>query len=309
MLRTVSLIASATEIISALGLREWLVGISHECDYPVGIEGLPKLSAPKVDPELPSAAVDRGVREIVRDGLSVYRIDVEELQRLRPDVIVTQDHCEVCAVSLSDVEGALCELDLRGTRVVTLHPHDLADVRSDILKVAQGLGASEQGRRVVGDMDAKLRAIEERGRRAPRTRVALIEWLAPPMIAGGWMPELARMAGGAPVIVESAHRFEEVTWSDIAAADPDTVVVIPCGFDVARSLRELEDPDIERGMRSISAVRRGCCFVVDGNAYFNRPGPRLADSAEILAGVLHPELFAGHTREYRDVVAQWPVTS
>ena len=309
MLRTVSLIASATEIISALGLREWLVGISHECDHPIGIDGLPRLSAPKVDPELSSAAIDRGVREIVRDGLSVYRVDVEELRRLKPDVIVTQDHCEVCAVSLSDVEEALCKLDLPGTRVLSLHPQDLADVRTDILTVAAGLGVPERGRCVVRDMDARLREIEERTHRAPRRRVALIEWLAPPMIAGGWMPELARVAGGLPVIVEAAHRFAEVTWSDITAADPEIVVVLPCGFDVPRSLRELGDPDVELGMQSISAVRQGSCFIVDGNAYFNRPGPRLADSAEILASVLHPELFAGHIRTYRDVVTRWPATS
>ncbi len=309
MLRTVSLIASATEIVSALGLRDWLVGISHECDYPLGIDGLPRLSAPKVDPELSSAAIDRGVREIVRDGLSVYRVNVEELQRLKPDVIVTQDHCDVCAVSLSDVEEALCKLDLPGTRVLSLHPRDLADVRTDIFTVASGLGVPEKGRRVVRDMDARLREIEERTHRAPRTRVALIEWLAPPMIAGGWMPELARVAGGSPVIVEDAHRFAEVTWSDIAAADPEIVVVLPCGFDVPRSLRELGDPDVALGMQSIAAVREGSCFIVDGNAYFNRPGPRLADSAEILASVLHPELFAGHVRTYRDAVTRWPVAS
>ncbi len=302
----VTLIASATEIVCALGLRERLVGISHECDYPPDVEGLPRLSAPKVDPEMTSSEIDRGVREIVRDGLSVYRVNVGELERLKPDVIVTQDHCEVCAVSLSDVEEALCSLHLPETRVYSLRPEELTDVYGDILRVADGLGVPEQGRRVVRDMKRRLHALRERTREIPPRRIALIEWLAPPMIAGGWMPALARMAGAEPVIVEATDRFAEVAWSDIAAADPEIVVVLPCGFDVPRSLEELKDPEIEGGIRSILAVREGRCFVADGNAYFNRPGPRIADSGEVLAGIVHPELFPEHADAYRDVLASWP---
>ncbi len=304
--RVVTLIASATEIVAGLGLAHQLVGISHECDHPQEVLGLPRLSASKVDPELSSADIDRGVREIVRDGLSVYRVNVSELERLRPDVIVTQDHCEVCAVSLSDVEEALCSLDLPDTRVYSLHPGDLDDVRRDILRVATALGVSERGQGLVANFDKRLRDVAERAAQAPkRARVALLEWLVPPMVAGGWMPRIARIAGADPVIVELPRRFSEVAWSDIAAADPDLVVVLPCGFDVPRSLEELADAEVATGMRRIRAVREGRCYVVDGSAYFNRPGPRLANSAEILAAVVHPTLFPDHLERYHDVIAPW----
>ncbi len=302
----VTLIASATEIVCALGLRKRLVGISHECDYPPDVEGLPRLSAPKVGIEMTSAEIDRGVREIVRDGLSVYRVDVDELRRLQPDVIVTQDHCEVCAVSLGDVEEALCTLRLPATRVYSLHPARLSDVYGDILRVADGLGVPERGRRVVRDMQRRLAVLRARMQETSPRRVALIEWLAPPMIAGGWMPELARMAGAEPVIMRTAHRFAEVSWPDIAAADPEIVVVLPCGFSVARSLEDLADPEVARGIRSIPAVAEGRCFVADGNAYFNRPGPRIAESGEVLAGAVHPALFPEHVERYREVLVPWP---
>jgi iron complex transport system substrate-binding protein len=305
--RIVTLIASATEIVSALGMAPHLVGISHECDYPPEVLALPRLSAPKVDPELSSLDIDRGVREIVRDGLSVYSVDVAGLERLRPDVIVTQDHCEVCAVSLSDVEEALCSLDLPDTRVYSLHPGELGDVRTDMLTVATGLRIEQRGRDLVADFDGRLDAVRARSAQAVKeVRIALLEWLAPPMVAGGWMPELARIAGASPVIVESAHRFAEVTWPDVAAADPDLVVVLPCGFDVPRSILELEDPEVRAGMQSIRAVRDGKGYVLDGNAYFNRPGPRLADSVELLAAVVHPELFPDHVERYRSSIVQWP---
>jgi iron complex transport system substrate-binding protein len=303
----VTLIASATEIVAALGLADRLVGISHECDHPPEVLGLPRLSAPKVDPTMSSAEIDRGVREIVRDGLSVYSVNVEELQRLRPDVIVTQDHCEVCAVSLADVEASLCALDLPHTRVCTLHPSVLADVRRDFREVARALGVPERGNALVADFDGRLEAVRERVSRSgvEPVRVVLLEWLAPPMVAGGWMPELAPIAGARPLIVDEPGRFSQVGWADVAAADPDVVLVLPCGFDVARSLAELEDPDIARGMRSLHAVRGGRCYVLDGNAYFNRPGPRLADSAELLAGVLHPSLFPECRERYAGAWAVW----
>lgn len=305
-LRVVTLIASATEIVAGLGLADQLVGISHECDHPPEVLDLPRLSAPKVDPRQSSVEIDRGVREIVRDGLSVYRVDVAGLQRLRPDVIVTQDHCEVCAVSLRDVEDALCRLDLPDTAVISLHPEDLDDVRRDISAVADGLGVPERGRALVAAIDGRFQAVSERTAEAIGVpRVILLEWLDPPMVAGGWMPELARIAGAEPLIVESARRFRQVDWPEIAAADPDLVVVLPCGFDVERTLEELKAPHVASAMRTIRAVRHGSCVVVDGNAYFNRPGPRLADSAELLASVVHPRLFEDFARNHAAAVAPW----
>lgn len=307
-LRVVSLIASATEIVAALGLGDRLVGISHECDHPPEVLDRPRLSAPKVDPGARSAEIDRGVRALVRDGLSVYRVDVAALERVRPDVIVTQDHCEVCAVSLSDVEEAVCALDLPGTRVCSLHPGVLEDVRRDFQKVAESLGAPERGEELVARFDERLAGVQERVARAgvEPVRVVLLEWLAPPMVAGGWMPEIARMAGARPVIVEEPGRFSEVGWDDVVAADPEVVVILPCGFDVARSLDELREPTLAAGLRRMRAVREGRCFVLDGNAYFNRPGPRLADSAELLASVLHPTVFPEVRERLSAAWAAWP---
>lgn len=302
----VSLIASGTEIVAALGMLDQLVGVSHECDFPPQVTRLPALCSAKMDPSLPSARIDRDVRALVADGLSVYRVDVAALRELRPDVIVTQDHCEVCAVSLSDVEDALCQLDLPGTRVCSLHPRTLDDVRADFRKVAEALGIPDRGEALVAELDGRLQAIADRiPHGVPRPRVALVEWLAPPMVAGGWMPQLAQVAGADPVIVDTPDHFAEVRWEEVARADPELVVVLPCGFDVPRSLAEMEDEAVRAGLLSVPAVAQGRCVVVDGNAYFNRPGPRLADSAEILAALFHPELFPDFVERYAPVITSW----
>lgn len=305
--RVVSLIASATETVAALGFADRLVGISHECDYPPEVVHLPRLSAPKLDPERPSAEIDRDVRERVRDGLGLYGIDVEALRRVRPDLIVTQDHCDVCAVTLADVEASLAALGLAETRVCALRPGDLGAVRRDFVTLAEVLGGPERGEHLVKRFDAKLAAVSERVRASgvEPVRVVLLEWLDPPMVAGAWMPELARAAGGRPLIVDGPHRFREVVWADLAAADPDAVVVLPCGFGVARSLGELENEALRRGLRSVRAVREGRCWVLDGNAYFNRPGPRLAESAELLCATLHPDVLPGVLERYEGAWARW----
>jgi len=301
----VSLIASATEIVAGLGMTDHLVGISHECDWPPRIRGLPILCRSKVDPLLPSHVIDRDVRALVRDGLSVYAVEVEALQRLRPDVILTQDHCEVCAVSLKDVEEALCALDLPESRVCSLHPRTLADVRGDFLRVAEAVGRPEEGLALVARFDARLEALEARTRDLPAPRVVLVEWLAPPMIAGGWMPPLARMAGLQPIIVEDEGHFQEVDWARIAAQDPDWVLILPCGFHVDRSLVEMEAPEVAEGLRSIRAVREGSCRVLDGHSFLNRPSPRLAESAEILAAVVHREALPDLAREHAAFIREW----
>jgi len=292
----VSLIASATEILCALGLRERLVGVSHECDFPEDVRGLPVLSEPKVDPRAPSGAIDKAVREIVRDGLSVYRVRVEELERLRPDLVVTQDQCEVCAVSLKDVEEALRSLTLKRTRVCSLRPRNLQDIGADFVRVGEAAGVSRAARRLLESFQQRLDSVKQKAHRAARRpTVICLEWLDPVMAAGGWIPELVEMAGGTPLLVDSTRSFATVTWHDIGSADPDIIVLMPCGFTLRRTQKELQNELLAAPLRELRATRAGRCFVADGNAYFNRPGPRIADSAEILASLVHPDLWPHHT--------------
>src|SRR5215510_1382440 len=237
--RIVSLIASATEIVCALGARRGLVGRSHECDFPADVLGLPALTEPKFKVAGSSAEIDARVREIVRDGLSVYRVDGEALKALAPDVIVTQDHCEVCAVSLADVEAATCTWTGRSVDIVSLKPDSTADVYADIRRVAHGLDAAAAGETLVADMQRRIDAVRNRVAGRPRPRVAFVEWVEPLMAGGNWMPELVEAAGGADLFGTAGQRSDWMQWADLAAANPDAIVVAPCGYDLARCLQEL----------------------------------------------------------------------
>lgn len=292
-LRVASLIPSGTEIVSALGLADTLVGRSHCCDYPPEVVALPVLSRPKVDPSKPGAEIDRDVREIMASDESVYEILMEPLLAVAPDLVITQDHCDACAVSLSDVKAAVACEGLAGAEVCSLHPHDLDAVLEDVRRVARALGVPGRGDVVAARVRTRLDALEEATRNAEVVRVALVEWLDPPMIAGGWIPELARMAGLDPVIVQDASHFVETDWEGILAAEPEAIVLLPCGFDVPRTLQELG------GMAPAACLERmppRGIWVVDGDALFNRPGPRLVDSAELLGALFHPALVPGVER-------------
>ena len=295
--RIVSLIASATEIVAGLGFGESLVGRSHECDYPPELVAkLPVLTAPRFATDGSSAEIDRRVKDVLKDGLSVYRIDEGLLRALAPDVIVTQAQCEVCAVTLADVEAAVGGWVGHRVKIVSCEPNLLDDVWRDIAKVADALGAAVRGSTLVGRLKARIGTIAERAARLPvRPRVACIEWIDPLMAAGNWMPELVALAGGASLFGEAGKHSPWLSWEALAEADPDVVLVMPCGFDIARSRGEL--PALTRRMEwaVLKAVRAGRVFVADGNQYFNRPGPRLVESLEILAELLHPEAFRfGH---------------
>ncbi len=287
--RIVSLIASATEIVCALGARERLVGRSHECDFPLDVMALPALTAPKFKVDGTSAEIDARVREIVRDGLSVYRVDGEALKALAPDVIVTQDHCEVCAVSLADVQAATCTWTGRPVEIVSLRPDSMADVYADIGRVAGALGATDAGDALVAQMQARLSAVRQQVAGRAKPRVAFIEWVEPLMAGGNWMPELIEIAGGHNLFGQAGKHSDWMQWPELVAADPEAIVVAPCGYSLARCLEELPLLQAKPGWANIAAVRQGRVYFADGNAYFNRPGPRLADSAEILVEMLHPE--------------------
>ena len=288
--RVVSLIASATEIVCALGCHHRLVGRSHECDYPPEVLSLPALTAPKFKVEGASADIHERVSAIVRDGLSVYRVDGEALKVLEPDVILTQDHCEVCAVSLADVEAATCAWTGRPAEIVSLRPGSLADVCLDIARVARALQVPEAGERVLAAMQARLAAVRAAVAGRPRPRVAFIEWVDPLMAGGNWMPELIDIAAGHDLFGEAGAHSDWMAWEALLAADPEVIVVAPCGYDLARCLEELPLLEARPGWADIAAVKKKRVYFADGNAYFNRPGPRLAHSAELLAEMLHPEV-------------------
>lgn len=294
--RVVSLLPSLTETVCALGLRDRLVGRSHECDHPPEVLALPVLTSPKLDVTGGSREIDDRVRALVERGLSVYEVDAEKLRELRPDVVLTQDHCAVCAASLADVEEALRSFSGASPRVVSVAPRSLGEVFDAFRTVAAALGVPERGDALVQRASERLGEIGERtGHLAPRPRAACIEWIEPLMVAGNWVPELVRVAGGEPLLARAGEPSSAIDPAALIAADPDVVVLMPCGFDIPRTRGELPRLEGLPGWRELRAVRQGHVYVVDGNAYFNRPGPRLATSVEILAEVFHPErLDFGH---------------
>jgi len=296
VLRVVSLIASATEITCALGFEDALVGRSHECDYPPGVRKLPQLSRPAFETGGPSGAVDRAVKERLRRALSIYEVDAARLSALAPDVILTQTQCEVCAVTPADVERAACDLAGRNVRIVALEPNRLGDVWQDIRTVAGALGAGEAGERLVDKLRRRVLAIGTRAAsQSSRPTVALLEWIEPLMAAGNWMPELVELAGGVNLVGEAGRHSPALTWEALERLDPEVAIVSPCGFDIARTRRELPVLEAAPAWHALRAVREGRVFLVDGNAYFHRPGPRLVESLEILAEILHPGAFRfGH---------------
>jgi iron complex transport system substrate-binding protein len=293
--RVVSLIPSATEIVYALDCGERVVGRSHECDHPDDVRSRPVCTAAKLDPAGPSVEIDRRVKAIVAEALSVYRVDEALLERLAPDLIVTQTQCDVCAVSFAEVEQAVAAWSGAAPEIVSLAPGTLEEVWADIDRVARALGVAERGQALVAKLERRAAAIAAAAPRASGTErpptVACIEWIEPLMAAGNWVPELVEMAGGANLFGEAGRHAPWMTWDQLRRADPEVVVVMPCGFDIARSRRELGALVERPGWAELGAVRAERVFIADGNQYFNRPGPRLVDSLEILAELLHPSLF------------------
>ncbi|MEO8608758.1 MAG: cobalamin-binding protein [Chloroflexota bacterium] len=290
--RIVSLIPSSTEIVCALGFGDQLVGRSHECDYPAGVEQLPLCTAPKFNPDGRSYEIDQRVKAILQESIAVYKIDAELLRTLAPDIIITQTQCEVCAVSFKDVERVCDEWLETPAEIVSLEPNFLGDVLADIQRVATALHAPEHGTKYVAEMRARMDAIAAKTHPLrEKPTVACIEWIDPLMAAGNWMPEIVEMAGGINLFGEAGKHSPWMTWDDLKAADPDVIVVLPCGYDMTKTLSELPALTSRPDWASLRAVQENQVYVTDGNQYFNRPGPRLAESLEILAEILHPTLF------------------
>lgn len=297
-MRILPLHAAATEIVCALGFRGQMVGRSHECDFPPDVAELPAVTEPRFDTGGSSREIDAGVRSLllkslVEDALGVYRVFPEKLRELRPTHIVTQTQCLACSVSLRDVEAAAAEAAGCEAAVVSLEPHSLADVWADFMRAASALGATEAGVKLVAEAQKRMAAVEAKTRTAVRPpAVAGIEWADPLMAWGNWMPELTRMAGGRNLFGKAGAHAPGLDYERLTAADPDVLVLSLCGFGIERARQDLALLEARPDWRALRAVRRGQVFLVDGNRFFNRPGPRLVESLEILAEILHPQLFS-----------------
>ena len=296
--RIVTLLPSATEIVCALGARENLVGRSHECDFPQGVSALPVLTSSRVSYAGLSGQIDADVRSLLKSALAVYEVDVDGLERAAPEVIVTQDLCDVCAVSLHDVQAAVAELN-SGARVISLAPTRLEDVWADLTRVGAAIGREEEARAAIADIEARVAAIAARAAAAgSRPSVLTIEWIDPVMVGGTWMPQLVDLAGGTPLVTQPGEHAPTLSEAALAELAPEVVLVKPCGYELARSRKEL--PALRERLERLDwpAWKNGRVWLADGNAFFNRPGPRLVESLEIMAACVHPEVFADFAEQH-----------
>ena len=323
-LRIVSLLPSATETVAALGLTEYLVGRSHECDYPPEVQSLPVCTEARLNSGKQSADIDQDVQSLMQSAvlhretaergsqasepssdddplpaadrwsaLSIYEIKTEVLEALQPTHLITQDQCDACAVSMAQVQEATSQLLSSQPEVISLQGNVLTEVWADMKRVADRLGVDSQ--QALNALQTRVDActritdgIED------RPKVATVEWIDPLMSGGNWLPELVKMAGGFPVLDETGTRSRYLQWEELVAADPDVIVILPCGFNLERTRTEAPVLAKHPQWAQLSAVQRDQVYIADGNAYFNRPGPRLVDSLEILAEILHPQHFASH---------------
>lgn len=286
--RIITLLPSATEIIHALGLTEHLVGRSHECDYPLEIQDLPVCTSAKLDTKRSSLQIDTDVQSLLQSALSIYQIETETIEQLQPTHIITQDQCDVCAVSFSDVKKAVNSLVSSHPEIISLQPNLLQEVWDDIKRVAQTLDVPFES--TLEELNNRIEFITSKTKNEQPSVLAL-EWIEPLMGAGNWIPELIEMAGGKAVLGSSGQHSPYITWDELVNANPDVIIIMPCGFDLERTHQEAQILKNHPEWKNLQAVQQDQVYLTDGNAYFNRPGPRLVDSLEILAEILHPELF------------------
>jgi len=291
-MRICSLLPSATEILFALGLGDSVEGVTHECDFPPEAAKRPALIHPRVDPQARPTELDRQVTELVARGESIYGVDADLLGSLSPDLIVTQDLCHVCAASPDDLATALTRLPKK-PKILALTPHSLADVWDDIRRVGEATHRRREAQSLAIALEQKVAAIEARAASAgTRPRVVCLEWLDPYYVGGHWVPEMVRKAGGEDVLGRAGEPSFRVTAEEIAGTKAEVILVMPCGYNVARSAVEFDFARLPESWRDLPAMRERRIFAVDANSYFSRPGPRLADGVALLAHLLHPDLFA-----------------
>ena len=294
-MRIVSLLPAATEWIAEFGAAGDLVGRSHECDFPAAVQDVPVVTEPTYDAEGDSAAIDAAVNDQLQQGLSLYQVDLERVKALDPDLIVTQDQCEVCAVSLPDLKADLGDWVDGDVELFSMRPETLKEVLDEALRLGRVMDRLDPAMEAIEDLETGLRALRNQigVNRSTNPQslpsVACVEWLEPLMVAGHWMPDVVEMAGGRSVLGTAGEPTRTVEWDTLRETDPDALALMPCGFTVEETRRDLHYLTERDGWTDLSAVREGRVALLDGNAYYNRPGPRIYRAIEVLASVLHPE--------------------
>lgn len=284
-MRIVSLVPSATEMLFALGLGEQVVAVTHECDYPPAVRELPRVTRDVLPAGLTAAQIDAAVKERTLRGESIYELDTDALEELSPDLIVTQALCAVCAVSYDDVRALADTLESR-PRVISLDPQTVGEVLGDARTLAAATDSRDAAAKLVHDSAGRIDRVRLRVRGHRRPRVLALEWLDPPFVAGHWVPQLIEFAGGDDVLGFAGERSEERTWEEVIATNPDIVLVMPCGYDA-----EIAHREAEMHREELAEVGAGEVVAVNASAFFSRPGPRIVDGLELLAHIIHPELF------------------
>lgn len=293
MQKIVTLIPSATEIVAFLGKKDLIVGRSHECDYPKDLSKIIKLTSPKINVEGTSEEIHKQINVILENSLSVYKVDIKELKRLEPDIVVTQAHCEVCAVSLSEVEEIVTKHLNEKTKIISLQPNTLDEVFDDIRKVAKGLNLDQKtSENLVRPLEQRVKNIQIKSLKQKKRTVACVEWIEPLMAAGNWIPEMVKISGGEDIFGKSGKDSHWIRFDEIKSYDPEIIIFLPCGYNIEKTKEEVENLLIkENKWSNLKAFKDKEFFVVDGNQFFNRPGPRLVESLEIFSEIIHPNLF------------------
>lgn len=269
------------------------MGVSHECDFPVEMQRKPRIIEPLIPPGLDSETIDRLVTKFTKRGQSLYRIRMDELRKGDPDLVITQELCDVCAVGVDDVKAAVKQLG-KPVSVIALNPHSLQDVKQDVLKVGSALGREDEALNVVEELERKKEKIRTLTSTVRRRRVFCAEWLNPLMNAGHWVPEMVTCAGGVDGLAREGEPSTYVEWESVVDFDPEVIVLMPCGFTTRRTIAEARKTPRLTELRDVAAVREGQVYATDGHNYFSRSGPRLFDGIGILARMFHPELFTGY---------------
>jgi iron complex transport system substrate-binding protein len=305
-MRIISLLPSATEIVCRLGLENNLVGVSHECDFPASVEKLPRLTSSGVNHLAKSRDIHQSVAEILKNSISVYDLDLEQLKFLEPDLIITQDLCDVCAVSFQQVQQA-CEQELGNkTEIISLKPCWLSDIWRDLERVAGVLGAKESFLSFKNDVDQRIAYIQNKVSDAPegKKNILTVEWFDPLFVGGMWVPEMIEIVGGNYLLAEPGQKAWQVDQEKFNDIEPDVVIIKPCGFKLDQTLKEMDTIKKTFPWGKWPALKKSGVYLVDGNAYFNRPGPRIMDSLEILAYCTHPSLFPEFGQKYETAIVK-----